>query len=148
MIDVDKVIQQTMYIIFALLTNFRILVEQHTFRGRTDITMETKDTIYVIELKFNKSAQEALDQINNKHYADAFALRGKNVEKIGMNFIKPRSLIFAFCYTKCKGYKQKRVWHHFMTHLFLMRYIILRIWHMWKSRILLFCLPLHPQITI
>ena len=49
--------------------------------------METKDTIYVIELKFNKSAQEALDQINNKHYADAFALRGKNVEKIGMNFM-------------------------------------------------------------
>lgn len=68
--DYEGHYQQTMYIIFALLTNFRILVEQHTFRGRTDITMETKDTIYMIELKFNKSAQEALDQINNKHYAD------------------------------------------------------------------------------
>ena len=85
--DYEGHYQQTMYIIFALLTNFRILVEQHTFRGRTDITMETKDTIYVIELKFNKSAQEALDQINNKHYGDAFALRGKTVEKIGMNFM-------------------------------------------------------------
>ena len=85
--DYEGHYQQTMYIIFALLTNFRIMVEQHTFRGRTDITMETKDTIYVIELKFNKSAQEALDQINNKHYADAFALKGKNVEKIGMNFM-------------------------------------------------------------
>lgn len=85
--DYEGHYQQTMYIIFALLTNFRILVEQHTFRGRTDITMETKDTIYVIELKFNKSAQEALDQINNKHYADGFALRGKTMEKIGMNFM-------------------------------------------------------------
>ena len=85
--DYEGHYQQTMYIIFALLTNFRILVEQHTSRGRTDITMETKDTIYVIELKFNKSAQEALDQINNKHYADAFALKGKTVEKIGMNFM-------------------------------------------------------------
>ena len=85
--DYEGHYQQTMYIIFALLTNFRILVEQHTFRGRTDITVETKDTIYVIELKFNKSAQEALDQINNKHYADAFALKGKTVEKIGMNFM-------------------------------------------------------------
>ena len=85
--DYEGHYQQTMYIIFALLTNFRILVEQHTFRGRTDITMETKDTIYVIELKFNKSAQEALAQINNKHYADAFALKGKTVEKIGMNFM-------------------------------------------------------------
>ena len=85
--DYEGHYQQTMYIIFALLTNFRILVEQHTFRGRTDITLETKDTIYVIELKFNKSAQEALDQINNKHYADAFALKGKTMEKIGMNFM-------------------------------------------------------------
>ena len=85
--DYEGHYQQTMYIIFALLTNFRILVEQHTFRGRTDITVETKDTIYVIELKFNKSVQEALDQINNKHYADAFALKGKTVEKIGMNFM-------------------------------------------------------------
>ena len=85
--DYEGHYQQTMYIIFALLTNFRILVGQHTFRGRTDITMETKDTIYVIELKFNKSAQEALDQINNKHYADAFALKGKTAEKIGMNFM-------------------------------------------------------------
>ena len=85
--DYEGHYQQTMYIIFALLTNFRILVEQHTFRGRTDITMETKDTIYMIELKFNKSAQEALDQINNKHYADGFALRGKTMEKIGMNFM-------------------------------------------------------------
>ena len=94
--DYEGHYQQTMYIIFALLTNFRILVEQHTSRGRTDITMETKDTIYVIELKFNKSAQEALDQINNKHYADAFALKGKNVEKIGMNFMidEDKTIVF------------------------------------------------------
>ena len=48
---------------------------------------QTMYIIFVIELKFNKSAQEALDQINNKHYADAFALRDKTVEKIGMNFM-------------------------------------------------------------
>lgn len=66
---------QTMYIIFALLSNFRILVGIHTFRGRTDITMETKDTIYVIELKFNKVGTRGSYEINNKHYADAFALK-------------------------------------------------------------------------
>ena len=78
--------QQMMYIIFALLTNFRILVEQHTAKGRTDLTLETHDTIYVMELKFNKTAEEALQQINDKHYADAFALRGKLVVKIGINY--------------------------------------------------------------
>lgn len=78
--------QQMMYIIFALLTNFCILVEQHTAKGRTDLTMETHDTFYVIELKFNKTAEEALQQIKDKHYADAFALKGKPVIKIGINY--------------------------------------------------------------
>ena len=75
-----------MYIIFALLTNFRIIVEQHTAKGRIDITMETDDTIYVMELKFNKSAEEALAQIEAKHYVDAFDMSGKKVVKIGLNF--------------------------------------------------------------
>ena len=78
--------QQTLYIMFALLTSYDILVEQHTAKGRIDITMETADTIYVMELKFNKSAEEALAQIEAKHYADAFKMSGKKVEKIGLNF--------------------------------------------------------------
>ena len=78
--------QQTLYIMFALLTNYDILVEQHTAKGRIDITMETADSIYVMELKFNKSAEEALAQIEAKHYADAFKMSGKKVVKIGLNF--------------------------------------------------------------
>ena len=78
--------QQTLYIMFALLTNYSILVEPHTAKGRIDIMMETDDTIYVMELKFNKSAEEALAQIDAKHYADAFKMSGKKVVKIGLNF--------------------------------------------------------------
>ena len=71
---------------FALLTNYSIHVEPHTAKGRIDITMETADTIYVMELKFNKSAEEALAQIEAKHYVDAFKMSGKKVVKIGLNF--------------------------------------------------------------
>ena len=78
--------QQTLYIMFALLSNYDILVEQRTAKGRIDITMETADTIYVMELKFNKSAEEALAQIEAKHYADAFKMSGKKMVKIGLNF--------------------------------------------------------------
>ena len=78
--------QQTLYIMFALLTNYSILVEQRTAKGRIDITMETADTIYVMELKFNKNAEEALAQIEAKHYADTFKMSGKKVVKIGLNF--------------------------------------------------------------
>ena len=78
--------QQTLYIMFALLTNYRIIVESHTAKGRIDITLETADTIYVMELKFNKSAEEALAQIEVRHYADAFKMSGKKVVKVGLNF--------------------------------------------------------------
>ena len=78
--------QQMLYIIFALLTDYQILVEQRTAKGRIDITLETADTIYVMELKFNKSAEEALAQIEAKHYADAFKMKDKKIVKVGMNF--------------------------------------------------------------
>ena len=78
--------QQMLYIIFALLTSYDIRVEQHTAKGRIDIVLETKTTIYVMELKLNKSAKEAMDQINAKHYADAFKMKGKEIVKVGMNF--------------------------------------------------------------
>ena len=78
--------QQMLYIIFALLTSYNIQVEQHTAKGRIDITLETSDTIYVMELKFNKSVDEALNQIETKRYADAFKTKGKEIVKVGMNF--------------------------------------------------------------
>ncbi len=79
--------QQTIYIMFALLTSYRIHVEQHTARGRIDISLETKTTVYVMELKFNKSVDDALAQIEAMHYADAFQLNGKPIVKVGMNFM-------------------------------------------------------------
>ena len=78
--------QQMMYIVFALLTHYRISVEQRTAKGRTDITLETADHIYIMELKFDKTAKEALAQINNNCYADHYALSGKKVIKVGLNF--------------------------------------------------------------
>ena len=78
--------QQTLYIMFVLLTNYKILVEQRTAKGRIDLTLETKTTVYVMELKFNKSVEDALAQIEAKRYADAFKLKGKPVVKVGLNF--------------------------------------------------------------
>ncbi len=78
--------QQTLYIIFALLSGHRIHVEQHTAKGRIDITLVTQTTVYVMELKINGSVEEALAQIESHHYADAFRMQDKPVVKVGMNF--------------------------------------------------------------
>ena len=78
--------QQMLYIIFSLLTGYVVDVEVHTPKGRLDIVMLTHTRLYIIELKLNKKAQAALQQINLKNYAQRFALCGKPVSKVGINF--------------------------------------------------------------
>ena len=78
--------QQVLFIIFTLLTHFVVDVEIHTPNGRVDVVMETEDTLYLIELKLNKSAQSAMQQINLKQYDQRFARCGKPIVKVGVNF--------------------------------------------------------------
>ena len=78
--------QQMLFIIFTLLTNYLVDVEVHTPRGRVDIALLTKTDLYVVELKLNKSAQAAMQQINLKNYRQRFALCGLPITKVGINF--------------------------------------------------------------
>ena len=78
--------QQMLFIIFTLLTNYLVDVEVHTPRGRVDVVLLTKTDLYVIELKLNKSAQAAMQQINLKNYRQRFALCGLPITKVGINF--------------------------------------------------------------
>ena len=58
----------------------------HTPRGRVDVVLLTKTDLYVVELKLNKSAQAAMQQINLKNYRQRFALCGLPIIKVGINF--------------------------------------------------------------
>ena len=78
--------QQMLFIIFSLLTDYLVDVEVHTPKGRVDIVLLTKTDLYIIELKLNKSAQTAMQQINLKNYRQRFALSGKPITKVGVNF--------------------------------------------------------------
>ena len=78
--------QQVLYIIFSLLTDYLIDVEVHTPHGRVDIVMLSRTNLYIIEVKMNKDAQTAMQQIDLKDYRQRFALCGKPVVKVGINF--------------------------------------------------------------
>ncbi len=78
--------QQMLFIIFTLLTAYLVDVEVHTPKGRVDIVLLTKTDLYIVELKLNKSAQTAMQQINLKNYRQRFALSGKPITKVGINF--------------------------------------------------------------
>lgn len=78
--------QQVLFIIFSLLTHFLIDVEVHTPNGRVDVVMLTDSRLYIIELKLNKDSNTAMQQINLRNYAQRFALCGKPITKVGINF--------------------------------------------------------------
>ena len=78
--------QQVLYIIFSLLTDYLVDVEVHTPHGRVDIVMLSRTNLYIIEVKMNKDAQTAMQQIDLKDYRQRFALCGKPVVKVGINF--------------------------------------------------------------
>ena len=84
--------QQMFYIIFSLLGSF-VDVEVRTPRGRVDVVLRTKTTLYVMELKLDRTASEAMEQINLKNYPERFALCGLPVVKVAINFDSERCTI-------------------------------------------------------
>lgn len=83
--DYEGHYQSVFYIIFTLL-GYYVDVEVRTPRGRVDVVLRTQTTLYLIELKLNRTADAALQQINLKNYPERFALCGLPVVKVGVNF--------------------------------------------------------------
>ena len=82
--DLENHYQNVMYIITKLMGLY-IQAEYRTSRGRIDLLIGTDKYVYIIELKLDGSAEDALSQINAKDYALPFAVDGREVVKIGAN---------------------------------------------------------------
>lgn len=74
-----------LFIVFKLV-GFYAKVEYHTSEGRIDLVLQTDKFIYIMEFKLNGMAEEALQQINDKHYALPFEMDERKLFKIGVNF--------------------------------------------------------------
>ena len=81
----EKYFQNSMYLVFKLL-GFYAEVERRTSRGRIDIVIQTADYVYVLEVKLDGTADDALRQIDERGYADPFMSGNRHIYKIGVNF--------------------------------------------------------------
>ncbi|WOG20512.1 ATP-binding protein [Bacteroides thetaiotaomicron] len=77
--------ENVLFIVFKLL-GFYTQVEYHTNDGRIDLVLKTDKFIYIVEFKLEGTAEEALKQINDKHYALPFETDERKLFKIGVNF--------------------------------------------------------------
>ena len=76
-----------LYIIFSLLAQYdSIDIEVRTPTGRVDMVMRTDKRLYLFELKLNRSAETAIEQIDLKDYPARFALCRLPIVKVGINF--------------------------------------------------------------
>ena len=83
--DYEGHYQQMLYIIFSLFGMY-VDVEVRTPRGRVDIVMRTATTLYIIELKLNRSVATAMKQISLRDYPSRFTLCGLPVVNVGISF--------------------------------------------------------------
>lgn len=83
--DAELYFQNAMYLVFKIM-GFYTQVERPTSDGRIDAIIQTPDYIYIIECKLDRTADEALRQINESDYAAPFAMDKRRIYKIGVNF--------------------------------------------------------------
>ncbi len=81
--------QAVMFTIFSML-GADVKVEEPTPDGRIDMVLTTDTALYIFELKYNKSAELAVQQIDHKDYSRIYAGNGKKIVKVGVNFSEDR----------------------------------------------------------
>lgn len=81
----ERDFRNIVYMIFCLLDVYTE-AEISTSRGRMDLCCRTNDYVYIIELKIDQSAEQALKQIKSHEYAKKFINDTRTVILMGVNF--------------------------------------------------------------
>ena len=81
----ERNVQNAMFLLFRLI-GLSVDVEYRTSEGRIDILVRTDRYVYIMELKYDRSAEEALAQIERKEYALPWAVDSREIIAIGINY--------------------------------------------------------------
>ncbi|MDE6536474.1 MAG: PD-(D/E)XK nuclease domain-containing protein [Muribaculaceae bacterium] len=83
--DEERNVQNALLLIFSLV-GMHVDAEYKTSDGRIDILLRTAEYVYIMELKYNRSAAEALDQIMEKKYSLPWSVDGRKIIEVGINY--------------------------------------------------------------
>lgn len=81
----ERDVQTIFYLVFSLIGSF-IKVEEESAHGWADVVITLPSVVYVMELKFDGSADAALRQIDEKGYLIPYTADGKRLVKVGVNY--------------------------------------------------------------
>ncbi len=81
------------FLLFFSMLGADIVGEMEVVSGKPDAVLKTKDAIYILEFKYNKSTKAALDQIRKKRYAAAFKADKRKVVSVGVNYSSKKRMV-------------------------------------------------------
>ena len=82
----ERYFQYTFYLIMRLISVYTVYTEKVQSQGRVDCIVETPQYVYIFEFKLDGTAEEALQQIEEKGYAREYDSDKRQVFKIGASF--------------------------------------------------------------
>ena len=83
--DEERNVQNALLLIFSLV-GMHVDAEYKTSDGRIDILLRTSEYVYIMELKYDRSAEEALSQFKEKKYSLPWSVDGRKIIEVGINY--------------------------------------------------------------
>lgn len=82
----ERYFHYTFYLIFRILSTYLVLTEKQQSEGRADCIIETQTDVFIFEFKLDGTAEEALQQIEERGYARPYEADARKIHLIGANF--------------------------------------------------------------
>lgn len=82
----ERYFHYTFYLLMRMISCYTVYTEKQQSEGRVDCIIETPDYIYIFEFKLDGTADEALQQIEEKGYALPYQSDSRKLHKIGVSF--------------------------------------------------------------
>lgn len=86
----------TIFYVLLRLLGMDVDAEYHTSEGSIDIVIKTDRYIYIIELKINGTATDAMNQINDRSYATPFSTDSRRLIKLGIGFAQKTHTVDSY----------------------------------------------------
>jgi hypothetical protein len=84
--DRELYFHYTFYLLMRLISCYTVYTEKQLSEGRADCIIETPKYIYIFEFKLDGTAEEALQQIQDRGYATAYVADPRQLFRIGASF--------------------------------------------------------------
>ena len=84
--DRELYFHYTFYLLMRLISCYTVYTEKQLSEGRADCIVETPQYVYIFEFKLDGTADEALQQIEDRGYAKAYEADMRTLYKIGASF--------------------------------------------------------------